>query len=134
MDNGKNGNPAFSGKYLQIKIGLTPMSRFHRKMRPNMCYYININTLPVLLAQGRVMTETETKMERIIDEKEFKWYLPASNQLLGLCVAALPGLGGGGSTTEYISLPPYNYYYFKSASDGKFGNSDRTTGSDRCVR
>jgi len=70
----------------------------------------------------------------IIDEKEFKWYLPASNQLLGLCVAALPGLGGGGSTTEYISLPPYNYYYFISASDGKFGNSDRTTGSDRCVR
>ena len=69
------------------------MSRFHRKMRPNMCYYININTLPVLLAQGRVMTETETKNGNgIIDEKEFKWYLPASNQLLGLCVAALPDL------------------------------------------
>ena len=69
----------------------------------------------------------------IIDEKEFKWYLPASNQLLGLCVAAIPGLGGGTSTTEFI-LPSYNYYYFISASGGNFRCSDRTSGSDRCVR
>lgn len=69
----------------------------------------------------------------IIDEKEFKWYLPASNQLLGLCVAAIPGLGGGTSTTEFI-LPSYNYYYFISASGGNFRCSDRTSSSDRCVR
>ncbi len=57
MDNGKTATRHSGGKYLRIKIGLTLMSRFHRKMRPDMCYCININTLPVLLAQERVMTE-----------------------------------------------------------------------------
>ncbi|MBS5638983.1 MAG: DUF4906 domain-containing protein [Bacteroides sp.] len=67
----------------------------------------------------------------IIDEKEFKWYLPASNQLLGICVAALPGLGGGTSTTEFISPP---YCYFIAASSGNFWSPDRDSGLDRCVR
>ena len=69
----------------------------------------------------------------IIDEEEFKWYLPASNQLLGLCAAALPGLGGGTSTTEFIT-PSYNYCYFLTASGGKLTTPERTSGSDRCVR
>lgn len=69
----------------------------------------------------------------IIDEEEFKWYLPASNQLLGLCAAALPGLGGGTSTTEFI-IPSYNYCYFLTASGGNLATPERTSGSDRCVR
>lgn len=70
----------------------------------------------------------------IIDGEEFKWYLPASNQLLGLCVAALPGLGGGTSTTEFIQRPPYNYCYFIASSGSNLWSPDRTSGSDRCVR
>ena len=69
----------------------------------------------------------------IIDEEEFKWYLPASNQLLGFCAGSLPGLVGGDAITEYVALP-YSYCYFKTNNAGGMTNRDRTSGSDRCVR
>lgn len=69
----------------------------------------------------------------IIDEEEFKWYLPASNQLLGFCAGSLPGLVGGDAITEYVALP-YSYCYFKTNSAGGMTNENRTSGSDRCVR
>lgn len=43
------------------------------------------------------------------------------------------GLGGGTSTTEFIT-PSYNYCYFLTASGGKLTTPERTSGSDRCVR
>ena len=60
MDNGKTATRHLAENTYN-QNWLTLMSRFHRKMRPDMCYCININTLPVLLAQERVMTETEMR-------------------------------------------------------------------------
>lgn len=70
----------------------------------------------------------------IIDEEEFKWYLPASNQLLGLCAGFIFDMQQifGGSTTEYVLAPPYNDIYFKEITGG--GGLGNGGSSGRCVR
>ena len=68
----------------------------------------------------------------VIDDEELKWYLPASNQLLGLCAGSLIEVYAT-STTEFV-LPKYGYLYFKVSKGRGLANADRTTGYSRCVR
>ena len=69
----------------------------------------------------------------VIDEEELKWYLPASNQLLGLCAGSLMEVNAT-STTEFVQ-PGYGYLYFKATTNGRgLVNADRADGSSRCVR
>lgn len=69
----------------------------------------------------------------IIDGEELKWYLPASNQLLGICAGGLSEQTGGTSTTEYLT----NYTYFMGVTNSNgFDYLDRTDNKNggRCVK
>lgn len=68
----------------------------------------------------------------VIDEEELKWYLPASNQLLGLCAGSLMEVHATSATENKAST---GYLSFKATTGGKgVVNADRTTGYSRCVR
>ena len=68
----------------------------------------------------------------VIDEEELKWYLPASNQLLGLCAGSLMEVNATSTTENKASTGSLS---FKATTGGKgVVNADRTNGYCRCVR
>lgn len=68
----------------------------------------------------------------VIDDEELKWYLPASNQLLGLCAGSLMEVHATSTTENKAST---GSLYFKATTGGKgVVNADRTTSYSRCVR